>query len=142
MMVLLEVFLRQSKGNRRKILALVCKACVGEEHAEVRRHPTARAVRGRVTSQRDQIFRTASARVASCPDRRKGAPSVGRVRAALLQGAREGALPARPARGLCARLGGHRCSLIHATATLGRWACMRATRAARRMRSKLNRTRS
>ena len=72
----------------------------------------------------------------------RGAPSVGRVRAALLQGAREGALPARPARGLCARLGGHRCSLIHATATLGRWACMRATRAARRMRSKLNRTRS
>ena len=94
-----KMFLRQSKGNRRKILALVCKACVGEEHAEVRRHPTARAVRGRVTSQRDQIFRTASARVASCPDRRKGRAE---------RGARPRGLAARRAAGRSAGTAGAR----------------------------------
>ena len=94
-----KMFLRQSKGNRRKILALVCKACVGEEHAEVRRHPTARAVRGRVTSQRDQIFRTASARVASCPDRRKGRAE---------RGARPRGLAARRAGGRSAGTAGAR----------------------------------
>ena len=75
--------LRQSKGNRRKILALVCKACVGEEHAEVRRHPRRGARQGHVAE--DQIFRTAPARAGLCPDRRKGRAERGRVRAALLQ---------------------------------------------------------
>ena len=136
-----KIVFAQSRSNRSKIFGACLQACVGEEHAEVRRHPPrARCAEGS-RRRRTNFF---APRLHAWPRVRtgaRGAPSVGRVRAAL-QGAREGAVPARPAAACVRAFGGHRFSLIHATATLGRWACMRATRAARRMRSKLNRARS